>query len=167
MASAKKVPLVRSCCKTSRSWSRIFFCPHHLARGKDDLGVSWRRGQPQSRQTLNPSHNRKSSATHDGERTGWKSLASSRRTVEPGVTPPVMWSTQLVMPVQPAPGQCRQKYKYTQFWGRSLTQQILEKNVSAKIPRDWLHEDSDIPEVSCCEILLNNVQHPRHHTKGE
>ncbi len=43
-------------------------------------------------------------ATQDGERTGWKCLASSHRTVEPRMPQYAMWSTQLVMPVQPAPG---------------------------------------------------------------
>ncbi len=46
-------------------------------------------------------------AVHDGERTGSKSLVNiSHRAVEPGVPPPVTWSTQLVMPAQPAPGEC-------------------------------------------------------------
>ncbi len=33
------------------------------------------------------------------------------RTVEPGVPLPEMWSTRLVMPAQPAPGECRHKYE--------------------------------------------------------
>ncbi len=35
----------------------------------------------------------------------------SRRTVRSGVLPPETWSTRLVMPAQPAPGECRSKYK--------------------------------------------------------
>ncbi len=33
------------------------------------------------------------------------------KTVEPGVPPSETWSTQLVMPAKPAPGECRHKYK--------------------------------------------------------
>ncbi len=39
------------------------------------------------------------------------SLVSSHRTAEPGVPPSETKSTQLVMPAQPAPGECRRKYK--------------------------------------------------------
>ncbi len=34
---------------------------------------------------------------------------SSHRTVKPGVPASETWSTQLVMPAQPAPGECRHK----------------------------------------------------------
>ncbi len=53
-----------------------------------------------------------SEATHDGGRTGGKCPVSSHRTVDPGVPPSETWSTRLVMPAQPAPGECRRKYKY-------------------------------------------------------
>ncbi len=56
-----------------------------------------------------PAEDRESSATHDGERTGLTCLVSWRRTAEPGVSPSEAWSTQLVMPAQPAPGECRHK----------------------------------------------------------
>ncbi len=55
-----------------------------LACGANELEASWRRGQPRSRPTWNPSPDRASSATHVGERTGWKCLASLHKTVEPG-----------------------------------------------------------------------------------
>ncbi len=35
----------------------------------------------------------------------------SHRTAEPGVLPSETWSARFVMPVQPAPGECRRKYK--------------------------------------------------------
>ncbi len=38
-------------------------------------------------------------------------LVSSHRAVKPGVPPSETWSTQLVMPAQAAPGECRRKYK--------------------------------------------------------
>ncbi len=37
---------------------------------------------------------------------GTEALVSSHRTVESGVPPSVMWSTPLVMPAQPVPGEC-------------------------------------------------------------
>ncbi len=43
------------------SWSRTYFCPHHLARGAGELEASWRRGQPQSRQTWDTSPDSESS----------------------------------------------------------------------------------------------------------
>ncbi len=81
-------------------WSRKNFCPHRLVRDAGELEASWRRGQPRSRQALSPSPDHESSATHDGESNGWKSLVSSHRAFEPGVPPSATWSTQLVMTVQ-------------------------------------------------------------------
>ncbi len=52
-----------------------------------------------SRQSLSPSPDRESSASHDGERTGCKSLVILCRTVEPGV------------PLS-APGESRHRCKY-------------------------------------------------------
>ncbi len=78
------------------SWSRTFSYPHHLARGADELEDSWRHELPRSRQTWNRSPVRESSATHDGDRTGWKCLVSSHRTAESGVLPFETWSTRLV-----------------------------------------------------------------------
>ncbi len=66
-------------------WSRTYFCPHRLVHCADELGVSWSRWQPRSRSIKNLSPYRESSATHDGERAGWKSLANSHKTVESGV----------------------------------------------------------------------------------
>ncbi len=40
-----------------------------------------------------------------------KCLVSWRRIAESGVPPSQTWSTQLVMPAQPAPVECRRKYK--------------------------------------------------------
>ncbi len=48
---------------------------------------------------------RESSAAHDGERTGRKSLMNLRRNVEPGVPLSKTRSAQLVMPAQPALGE--------------------------------------------------------------
>ncbi len=56
---------------------------------------------------------RESLASHDGERAGRKSLVSSHRTcVEPGGPHHAMWSTQLVMSSQLAPGECTSKLVY-------------------------------------------------------
>ncbi len=74
----------------------------------------WRHGQPRLRQTWDRSLDREPAATHDGERTAWKSLVSSHRTVEPGVPPFETWSTQLVMPVQPASGEVQVSYYFYQ-----------------------------------------------------
>ncbi len=49
-------------------------------------------------QTWNPSTDRESSATHDGEGAGRNSLAKSHRTLEPGVVLSATWSSELVMP---------------------------------------------------------------------
>ncbi len=59
----------------------------------------------------NPTDQDGYAAMRDRERTGWKSLVSSHRTVGTGVPPPETWSTQLVIPPQPAPSECRRKYK--------------------------------------------------------
>ncbi len=59
------------------SWSRTFYYPHRLARGADKLEASWRHGLPRPRPAWNRSPDRESSATHDGERTGWKCLVQS------------------------------------------------------------------------------------------
>ncbi len=47
--------------------------------------IGFRRGHPRSRQIWSPSPDRESSATHDGENAGRKSLVSLRKTAEPGV----------------------------------------------------------------------------------
>ncbi len=47
----------------------------------------------------------------DGERTGRKSLVSSHWIAEPVEHLPETWSARLVMPAQPAPGECHHKYK--------------------------------------------------------
>ncbi len=93
------------------NWSRTYFCPQRLARGAYELEASWRLGQPRSKQTWSSSPDHESSATHDGERTGRTSLVNLHRTAEPGVYPSETRSAQLVMPAQPAPGECRHKYK--------------------------------------------------------
>ncbi len=54
------------------------------------------------------SPDRGSLATHNGERTGRKSLVSLRVIVEPGVHLFETWSDQLFIPDQPALGECRQ-----------------------------------------------------------
>ncbi len=77
-------------------WSRTFSFPHRLARDADELETSWRHEQPRSKQIWNRFPGRESSVTHDGERTGWKCLASSHRAVEPGASPSETWSAQLV-----------------------------------------------------------------------
>ncbi len=106
---AKKAPLVWSRCKASRRWTDKG--SHGLAGDAAELEASWRCGQPRSRQARSLSPDRESSATHDGERTGWKSLVSSRRTVEHEMPPSVTWSTRLAIPAQPAPSECRHKSK--------------------------------------------------------
>ncbi len=63
------------------SWSRTYFCPNRLACGPGELEARWRRIQPRWRQIWNPPPDLKSSAMHDGERTGWKSLVSSPKTL--------------------------------------------------------------------------------------
>ncbi len=45
------------------------------------------------------------------ERIWWKFPVSSHSIVEPGVPPFETWSAQLVMPAEPALGECRLKYK--------------------------------------------------------
>ncbi len=82
------------------NWSRTYFRPHRLARGAGEMQASWRHGQPRSRQTWSSSPDRDSSATHDGERSGWTSLVSSHSTTEPGVPPSVPRLTQLVKPTK-------------------------------------------------------------------
>ncbi len=84
-----------------------------MSVGAGELEASWTHLQ-----TWGPSPDRESSVTYDGERTGWKSLVSLRRTVEPGVYLSETWSARLVMPAQPAQGECRHK---TWVW-RSFTQ---------------------------------------------
>ncbi len=63
------------------SWPVSYFCSH-----------SRRRGQPRSRQTWKPSLDIESSATHNAERAGWKSLVSSHMTVQPRVHLSETWS---------------------------------------------------------------------------
>ncbi len=107
-ARTKKAPLVWSCCKTSRRWAGQRPSPSHTT--SHVAPTSWGQ-QPRSRPTWIRSPDRESSATQDGERAGWKCLVSSHRTAEPGVLPSETWSTRLVMPVQPASGECWRKYK--------------------------------------------------------
>ncbi len=59
-----------------------------------------KRGQPRSRQTWNSSPDRESSAAHDGERIGCKSLVSSQLTVEPGVPLSSIHASTMPMLVQ-------------------------------------------------------------------
>ncbi len=66
-----------------------------------ELEASSRRAQPQSRPNWSPSLDRDLK----------KSPMSSHMITEPGVPPSVPWSTRFVMPSQPTPGECRQKYK--------------------------------------------------------
>ncbi len=58
------------------NWSRIYFCTHRFARCASKLETNWRRGQPRSRQTRNPSPDREFSLTHHRERTEWAPLMS-------------------------------------------------------------------------------------------
>ncbi len=62
----------------------------------DELGASWRGGQPRSRPAWNRFPDRESSAMHDGERTVWKCLVSSHRTAEPGVAVTVLIVTTCI-----------------------------------------------------------------------
>ncbi len=107
-ALAKKAPPVWTRCKTSRRWVDQELSPSHTA--SHVAQTSWRHGRPRSRPTCNRSPERESSATHNKERTGWKSLVSSHRNVEPWVSPSKKRSTQSVMPAQPAWGECRRKH---------------------------------------------------------
>ncbi len=72
------------------------------------------------------SPDRESSVTHDGEGTGWKSLMSSHRTVEPGVP-------QLVMPAQPVLS------KYTGGEGWSILRTPFYGTQTCHRARRWLH----------------------------
>ncbi len=67
------------------SLSRTSFCHQRFSRGAVKPKAGWRRRRPRSRETWNPTPDRVASATHDGERIGWKSLASSHRANPPRV----------------------------------------------------------------------------------
>ncbi len=99
---------------TLRDMSMLILSETSFCRFAPDVGeleASRRREQPRSRQIWNPSPGRESSATHDGERTGRKLLVSSRWTIEPGVPQSGTWWVKLMMPAQPAQGECRHKCK--------------------------------------------------------
>ncbi len=107
----QKVEMPRRLCPISKPVQLTQRRLHFLATLQDILRVSWSRtsllpieGQLGTwTNTLKPSPDRDSSAAHDGERTGRKSLAISNRTVEPG-------SILLVMLAQPVPDERRPKY---------------------------------------------------------
>ncbi len=81
-----------------------------------ELEACWRREQPRSRQTWNPSQDREPSATNNGEGTEWKFIVGSLRTVEPGEPLSETWSAPLVMPSQVLVGMFVLKQPYAFVW---------------------------------------------------
>ncbi len=60
-------------------------------------------------------------------------VLSLQRTVEPGLPPSATWSIQLVMPAQPAPGECGHKFKYAFFRKNGKLNQIQHRDETKRI----------------------------------
>ncbi len=75
------------------NWSRTYICQQVAqAQGRPAEGVgNHGQGRPKG-----PSPDCEFSATGNGERTGWKSLENSYRTIEPWLPASMKWSTRLV-----------------------------------------------------------------------
>ncbi len=72
---------------------------------------------------------------------------SWRMTAEPVVPPFETWSTQLVMPAQPAPGECRRKYKSTSTSAGSVLLKLASAP-SLKVAKFWNRLPTSIPTES-------------------
>ncbi len=101
--AASALQACRHC--SCKEGSAGFIMPQDVLKVRFLVQTSWRPAEDRGNHDCEPS------ATHDGERAVWKCLVNSHRTIEPAVPPSETWSMHLVMPAQPAPGECRHKCK--------------------------------------------------------